>query len=66
MGMYVRTIKRKNKDGSVVEYVQLAHNTRDPEKHLVITAGVPHEGRPHPLPCPFVLARVATGEDRGE
>ena len=24
--MYVRTIKRKNKDGSSVEYVQLAHN----------------------------------------
>lgn len=32
MGMYVRTIKRKNKDGSVVEYVQLAHNLRHPEK----------------------------------
>lgn len=32
MGMYVRTIKRKNKDGSVVEYVQLAHNIRHPEK----------------------------------
>jgi hypothetical protein len=30
--MYVRTIRRKNKDGSVVEYVQLAHNTRHPEK----------------------------------
>jgi transposase len=30
--MYVRTIKRKNKDGSVVEYVQLAHNVRHPEK----------------------------------
>lgn len=30
--MYVRTIKRQNKDGSVVEYVQLAHNTRHPEK----------------------------------
>jgi transposase len=30
--MYVRTIKRKNKDGSVVEYIQLAHNTRHPEK----------------------------------
>jgi transposase len=30
--MYVRTIKRKNKDGSEVEYVQLAHNTRHPEK----------------------------------
>ena len=32
MGMYVRTIKRKNKDGSEVEYIQLAHNTRHPEK----------------------------------
>ena len=30
--MYVRTIKRKNKDGSEVEYVQLAHNSRHPEK----------------------------------
>ncbi len=30
--MYIRTIKRKNKDGSVVEYVQLAHNVRHPEK----------------------------------
>ena len=32
IGMYVRTIKRKNKDGSEVEYIQLAHNTRHPEK----------------------------------
>ena len=30
--MYVRTIKRTNKDGSEVEYVQLAHNNRHPEK----------------------------------
>ena len=30
--MYVRTIKRKNKDGSVVEYIQLAHNVRDAEE----------------------------------
>jgi len=30
--MYVRIIKRKNKDGSEVEYIQLAHNTRHPEK----------------------------------
>lgn len=28
--MYVRTISRKNKDGSIVTYVQLAHNVRDP------------------------------------
>jgi len=30
--MYVRTIKRKNKDGSIVEYVQLAHNVWNKEK----------------------------------
>jgi len=29
--MYIRTMRRKNKDGSVAEYVQLAHNYRDPE-----------------------------------
>ena len=28
--MYLRTTRRKNKDGSVVEYYQLAHNERDP------------------------------------
>lgn len=30
--MYVRTIKRKNKDGSTVEYIQLAHNVWNKEK----------------------------------
>ena len=29
--MYVRTISRKNKDGSTTTYVQLAHNVRDPK-----------------------------------
>ncbi|MBF0420209.1 MAG: hypothetical protein HQL78_08595 [Magnetococcales bacterium] len=29
--MYIRTTKRKKKDGSVVEYYQLAHNERHPE-----------------------------------
>ncbi|QZA32175.1 IS1634 family transposase [Hydrogenibacillus sp. N12] len=28
--MYIRQVKRQNKDGSVVTYVQLAHNVRDP------------------------------------
>lgn len=28
--MYIRTVQRKNKDGSVVRYVQLAHNVRHP------------------------------------
>ena len=30
--MYIRTIRRTNKDGSVVEYVQLAHNVRHSDK----------------------------------
>lgn len=29
VGMYVRTIQRRNKDGSVVRYLQLAHNVRE-------------------------------------
>ncbi len=29
--MYLRTTQRKNKDGSVTKYYQLAHNQRDPE-----------------------------------
>lgn len=28
--MYLRTTRRKNKDGSIIEYFQLAHNERDP------------------------------------
>ena len=31
VGMYLRITKRRNKDGSTVEYYQLAHNTRDPD-----------------------------------
>ncbi|RLB95528.1 MAG: IS1634 family transposase [Deltaproteobacteria bacterium] len=30
--MYIRIIRRKNKDGSVVGYVQLAHNVWNPER----------------------------------
>ena len=32
VGMYIRTISRKNKDGSEVTYVQLAHNQWDAKK----------------------------------
>ena len=31
VGMYLRTTKRKNKDGSTVTYYHLAHNQRHPE-----------------------------------
>src|SRR5688572_15238300 len=33
--MYVRTIQRRDKDGSVVRYLQLAHNVREPGKQPV-------------------------------
>lgn len=36
--VYIKTTKRRNKDGSVVEYYHLAHNERDPETK----APVPH------------------------
>jgi len=35
VGMYLRTTKRRNRDGSVVTYLQLAHNQRDPETGVV-------------------------------
>ena len=38
--MYLRTIRRRNKDGSVVEYLQLAHNVRRPNG--VVCAEVVH------------------------
>lgn len=31
VSMYIRQVRRKNKDGSTVTYVQLAHNERDPK-----------------------------------
>lgn len=42
--MYLRTTSRKNKDGSVVEYYQLAHNerhpvTRKPVAHIIHSFG---------------------------
>jgi len=35
--MYLRTIQRKNDDGSVVRYLQLAHNLWDPERKRSVT-----------------------------
>ena len=35
MGMYVRTIQRRNKDRSVVRYLQLAHNERNERGQVV-------------------------------
>jgi len=43
--MFLRTTKRKNKDGSVVEYYQLAHNERHPVTRKPIAKIIHNFGR---------------------
>ena len=43
--MYLRTTKRKNKDGSVVEYFQLAHNERHPVTGKAVAKIIHNFGR---------------------
>ena len=43
--MYLRSTKRKNKDGSVVEYFQLAHNERHPETRKPVARIIHNFGR---------------------
>ena len=43
--MYLRTTQRKNKDGSVVTYFQLAHNLWDAEKKQSVTRVILNFGR---------------------
>jgi len=45
MGMYLRTTKRKNKDGSEIQYFQLAHNFRDPDSGTVKASIIHNFGR---------------------
>jgi len=43
--MYLRTVRRKNKDGSVVAYYQLAHNERHPETGRAVAKVIHNFGR---------------------
>jgi len=43
--MYLRSTKRKNKDGSVVEYLQLAHNERHPQTRKPVAKIIHNFGR---------------------
>lgn len=43
--MYLRTTKRTNKDGSVVEYYQLAHNERHPDTRKPVAKIIYNFGR---------------------
>lgn len=43
--MYLRTTKRKNKNGTVTEYLQLTHNVRDPETNSTVARIIHSFGR---------------------
>jgi transposase len=43
--MYLRTSRRKNKGGAVIEYYQLAHNERDPQTRKPVARIVHNFGR---------------------
>jgi hypothetical protein len=43
--MYLRTTKRRKKDGSVVEYLQLAHNVRHPDSRKPVAKIIHNFGR---------------------
>lgn len=43
--MYLRSTKRKNKNGTVTEYLQLAHNERDPDSSTTVARIIHSFGR---------------------
>lgn len=43
--MYLRTTQRRNKDGSIVTYFQLAHNSRDPDTNNSVPKIIHNFGR---------------------
>ena len=43
--MYLRSTKRKNKNGTITEYLQLAHNVRDPETNSTVARIIHSFGR---------------------
>jgi hypothetical protein len=45
MGMYLRTPRRKNRDGAEVVYYQLAHNTRHPDSGQTVAQVIHTFGR---------------------
>jgi hypothetical protein len=68
--MYLRTIQRRNRDGSAVRYVQLAHNHWDPEAKVAKAEVVYNFGREDQLDREAIrrlihsLQRVLPPEER--
>lgn len=58
--MYIRQISRKNKDGSKVTYVQLAHNERDPKKGFAVAKVLYNFGRVEELDIEQLKRLVAS------
>jgi len=58
--MYIRQISRKNKDGSKVTYVQLAHNERDPNKGFAVAKVLYNFGRVEELDVEQLKRLVAS------
>lgn len=58
--MYARVISRKNKDGSVVEYVQLAHNVRHPGKRYAQAEVIYSFGRKDQLDLNVIRRLIAS------
>jgi transposase len=50
LGMYLRTTKRKNQDGTEVVYYQLAHNVRHPSTGHTVAQVIHNFGRADQLP----------------
>lgn len=56
--MYLRTTKRKNKNGTVTEYLQLAHNERNPDSNTTVARIIHSFGRADQLNRDY-LVRLA-------
>src|SRR5450755_1556691 len=61
--MYLRTIGRRNKDGSEVRYVQLAHNEWDPQRKCSVAKVIHSFGREDQLDR-VALARLVRSLSR--
>src|SRR5690625_5432357 len=63
IGMYIRRVSRKNKDGSRVSYIQLAHNVWDPKAKYAKAKVIYSFGREDELDM-AVLERLAQSINR--
>jgi hypothetical protein len=63
VGVYLRETKRKNRDGSVVRYLQLAHGERHPETGVPTAKVIHNFGRAEQVDKP-ALARLVSSISR--